>query len=280
MKILTIGNSFTWSLQRYFPAVVHAAGEELVIKYMNFGGCELERHWGYISAEENDPVIRVYGGERMDAALEKTPWDIVTIQQASHASFHAETFEPWAGNIVNFVRKHAPQAEIVVQQTWAYREDHPWFRPGNEKDLDQAEMYRRLTENYKALASRYSLRMIPTGYAVQLARKTALCSSCGDGYTRWQELRAPDLPASAPDVVGNFSWLKQPDGEMRMNPDLIHLNPRGQYLQACLWFAFLYGKDPELSAKYFLPEEFGARDAAILRSLALQAAKTDFSAIC
>ena len=29
MKILTIGNSFTWSLKRYFPEVVHAAGEEL-----------------------------------------------------------------------------------------------------------------------------------------------------------------------------------------------------------------------------------------------------------
>lgn len=67
---------------------------------------------------------------------------------------------------------------------------------------------------------------------------------------------------------------------MRMFPDLIHLNPRGQYLQACLWFAFLYGKDPDLSAKYFLPEEFGSRDAAVLRSIAKKAAQTGFDAVC
>ena len=29
MNILTIGNSFTWSLEKYFPAVVRAGGEEL-----------------------------------------------------------------------------------------------------------------------------------------------------------------------------------------------------------------------------------------------------------
>ena len=46
MNILTIGNSFTWSLRRYFPQVVNAAGEKLNIVYMNFGGCELHRHWG------------------------------------------------------------------------------------------------------------------------------------------------------------------------------------------------------------------------------------------
>ena len=30
MNILTIGNSFTWSLRRYFPQVVNAAGEKFV----------------------------------------------------------------------------------------------------------------------------------------------------------------------------------------------------------------------------------------------------------
>ena len=43
MKILTIGNSFTWSLQRYFPAVVHA---------------DLQLHPAIASAAATERVIR------------------------------------------------------------------------------------------------------------------------------------------------------------------------------------------------------------------------------
>ena len=108
MNVLTIGNSFTWSLRRYFPDVVKAAGEKLHIRFANFGGCELERHWSYIKAEMADPMCRVYdGGNRLCEMLESCDWDFVTIQQASHMSWRAESFEPFAGNIIDYVRKFA-----------------------------------------------------------------------------------------------------------------------------------------------------------------------------
>ncbi len=279
MNILTIGNSFTWSLEKYFPAVVRAGGEELNLKFMNFGGCELHRHWAYINAETINPGIGFYHGERMDKVLSEGNWDAVTIQQASHASWRPETYEPYAGKIVEYVRKFAPKAEIAVQQTWAYRADHAQFRPGSDWGITQEEMHRRLTKNYKELAERYGFRMIPTGYAVRLSREKAAVRFQGYDPDWAEKLVWPDLPPQAGDVVGNISWRKGPDGEMHQFRDLIHLNVRGQYLQACLWFAFLYGKSPEATAKYFLPEEIGNSDAAFLRSIAEEAARTPFEKI-
>ena len=69
------------------------------------------------------------------------------------------------------------------------------------------------------------------------------------------------------------------DGELHLRKDPNHLNIRGKYLQACVWFAFLYGKSPEETAKYFQPEEIGNTDAAFLRAMAEKAARTPFDEI-
>ena len=189
-------------------------------------------------------------------------------------------FEPFAGKIVEYVRKFAPKAEIIVQQTWAYRADHEEFLPGSEWGITQDEMYRRLTKNYKDLANRYGLRMIPTGYAVQLTRQKSSVRFQTYDPELPKRLSWPDLPPQAGDVVGTIAWEKRQDGEMHLRRDSVHLNIRGQYLQACLWFAFLYGKSPEETAKYFLPDKIGNSDAAFLRSIAEEAARTPFAEIC
>ena len=274
MNILTIGNSFTWSLRRYFPQVVNAAGEKLNIVYMNFGGCELHRHWGYIKAEIDNPKIGVYGGLRMDKTLASTPWDVVTIQQASHASWREETFEPYASNIISFVKEHAPNAKIVIQQTWSYRADHPQFLPNSEWGISQDEMYEKLTTNYVNLAKKYNLDIIPTGLAVQLARVKSPVKFKLYDLAMLDNLTWPDLPPQAGDVVGNIFWKKGADGEMTLGKDLIHLNLRGDYLQACLWLKCLYGINPHDTAKYFIPDEIGNKDAQFLRDIAIQAAET------
>lgn len=280
MNILTIGNSFTACLQQYFPSVVNAGGEKLKLKFMNFGGCELHRHWTYIYSETVNPGIGFYQGARMDKTLAEGEWDVVTIQQASRLSWQGETFEPHAGKIIDYVRQHAPKAEIVVQQTWAYRADSPWFAPGSEWGITQDEMYRRLTQSYKDLAKRHGLRMIPTGYAVQLVRKNDTVKFRPYAPELLDRLVWPDLPSQAGDPVGNISWGKDAaDGELHLRKDPNHLNIRGKYLQACLWFAFLYGKSPEETAKYFQPEEIGNSDAAFLRAMAEKAARTPFDEI-
>ena len=271
MNILTIGNSFTDSLELYFPAAVQSARCDLHFERANFGGCELARHWSYIEAEERDVRCRIYqGGRKLRSILELRAWDVVTIQQASHDSWRPETFQPWAGNIIAYVKKHAPQAEVVIQQTWAYRADHPQLLPGSEWGVSQDEMYERLTENYTKLARDYKLRIIPTGYAVQLTRRNSERKFVNYDPALIDTLAWPDLPPQAGDVVGQCSWRKNPDtGELYLNRDLIHLNPRGQYLQACVWFAMLYGK--KVSEIRLVPDELANSDVKFLQETAQQA---------
>ncbi len=271
MNILTIGNSFTDSLELYFPAAVQSARCDLHFERANFGGCELARHWSYIEAEERDVRCRIYqGGRKLRSILELRAWDVVTIQQASHDSWRPETFQPWAGNIIAYVKKHAPQAEVVIQQTWAYRADHPQLLPGSEWGVPQDEMYERLTENYTKLARDYKLRIIPTGYAVQLTRRNSERKFVNYDPALIDTLAWPDLPPQAGDVVGQCSWRKNPDtGELYLNRDLIHLNPRGQYLQACVWFAMLYGK--KVSEIRLVPAELANSDVKFLQETAQQA---------
>ena len=270
MKILTIGNSFTWSLQPFFEKVVQSAGDEVMLAFANHGGCELHRHWEYISNEERDWVYHMYDGKKMRDHLTAEKWDVVTIQQASHASWRPETYYPYADNIIEYVRKHAPSAEIVVQQTWAYRADDDRIRPGGEWGIDQTEMYNRLTANYRDLAKKYQLRIIPTGYAVQLSRQNEKNPFVPYEPSVMNTLRWPDLPSQAGDVVGQMSWYKNKEtGEMFIGADKIHLNQRGQYMQCCVWYATLFGK--KTSEVTFVPDMISDSDAAFLREMAQKA---------
>lgn len=294
LKILTIGNSFTDSLSVFFQQVVESAGCGLLFERANHGGCELHRHWGYIQNEEKDWVYRLYQDYKfkMREILAKHDWDIVTIQQASHFSWRPETYQPFASNIHDYVKRHAPKAEVVIQQTWAYRADDPRIRPGElwQYDADliqrakevgiklpskgvklgQDGMYDGLTKAYTKLARELNLRVIPTGHAVQLTRKNEPVKFKNYAPELMNTLRWPDLPPQAGDVVGVIHWHKdKTTGEMKLGRDTIHLNLRGQYLQACVWFAFLYHR--KTSGITFTPSMIGDSDARFLRKMAQKA---------
>jgi len=83
-------------------------------------------------------------------------------------------------------------------------------------------------------------------------------------------LRWPDLPPQGGDVVGKALWGKsQETGELEIKRDLIQLNCRGQYLQACVWLACLYQRNTaEIS---FVPADIGRSDAEFLRKMGQRA---------
>lgn len=270
ISVLTIGNSFTDSLMSYFAPVVESAGCRVHFERANHGGCELHRHWKYIECEKSDGVFRMYQNytKTMREILSSRAWDVVTIQQASHASWRPETFEPFATNIINYIKEFAPAAEICIQQTWAYRADDPRIMPGGEWQIDQQVMYRRLTENYLNLSRNHgNLRIIPTGKAVQLARHNQPQPFANYAPELMQTLVWPDLPPQAWSLVGTCQWCKNAEGKLTIRRDCIHLNERGKYLQACVWFAFLFGRSAEQNVT-FVPDCLADDDAAFLRKMA------------
>lgn len=267
VKVLTIGNSFTDSLAEFFPRAAESAGCKLVFRRANFGGCELERHWSYISAEEQFAPCRIYGGNKLKNILAETEWDFVTIQQASYASWNWSTYMPFARNIHDYVKKYAPGTEVVIQQTWAYHPYDPRIRPNGAWGFDQNGMYERLTECYTRLAETLDLRIIPSGYAVQKLRRKRPFRFMDYDPAQISGLSWPDLPPMADEPVGSCRYRKDSDdGSMKIIMDLIHLNERGQYLQACLWFAFLFERSAQEIK--FVPEMIADDDAALMRQLA------------
>ena len=276
IKVLTIGNSFANSVIGSLRQVVGADPScKIKIVGANLGGCTLERHWDNFTKSEKNPAFKPYanGKKSLQELLTSDKWDIVTIQQASPKSWKAETYQPFADNLIAAVRKLAPTAEIVIQQTWSYNAADPRLNPSNPRSwkIDQTAMYEKLTAAYLQLAKKHQLRVIPSGDAVQLFRK-----AMGDKLVSCEPknisgLQKPNLPKTN-DVAGNFSWRKnKKTGKEKIQCDYIHLNARGRYLQALVWYAELFGKDPAKST--FVPKGISAEEVALFKKCAGEAVK-------
>ena len=233
-----IGNSFSICVLKYMPSVAAELGCDLDLASLYIGGCPLMRHaaniaaggypdhrpylvtWNYASLQDQTavPFASLLGGEKGDHGnipqlLAADKWDVVTIQQASHESWKPDTYHPWADMVISAIRKYAPQAKIVVQQTWSYcnadaRICNQETKGPGTWGIDQLGMYERLTANYSKFAAENGFDIIPTGKAVQLYRA-----------------RRP-VTEVAEDVVGNFG--KDENGVEYA--DTIHLNRDGEYL--------------------------------------------------
>ena len=274
MKVLTIGNSFTWSLQTELPAIVKAQGDKLTLAFANHGGCSIQRHWKYVAEEESsaDKCNYKYNGKKtkLRDILAAEKWDVVTIQQASPLSCVKGSFYPELDNLVAYVKKHAPNSEIVFQQTWAYRADHTMLK----KFGGQQAMYDGIYNNYKEASAKFGFRVIPAGFAVQLAREAqpVKFQPVDQKIIEEAQKKQGSTVQQPGSLFVGWRWTKdRKTGEKVFRTDSIHLNGRGQYLQACVWYGFLFKKSP-LDIKY-AGKNLSAEDAEMLRKCADKALK-------
>ncbi len=308
LKVLAIGNSFTASLMSQLPACAKALpGVDLDFATLVIGGCSLERHWNNVE-KASDPEFRPYSvlwsfasapdkkkppfGDAMKGhkanipqMLKAVKWDVVTIQQASPLTWKYESYQPYADNLVAKIRELAPQAEIRVQQTWAYCDASPKVcadatpgKPGSF-GLNQQGMYEKLTEAYNAFASKHGFKVIPAGDAVQLYRKALPVAFKPPTKEQMAAFKDGELPDMGGEPVGSYRWGKGPewskkakDNDVRkLRCDAIHLNEEGKYLQACTWLAALF--DDDLSKLAYKPKQLSEEKAALMRKCAVEAVK-------
>ena len=235
LKVLTIGNSFSICLLKQLPQCAASAPDcKLDLCSLFIGGCSLERHWSNVVASTNKafrpykvnwsyasvankadaPVAKAVVGGRANIPemLVADKWDIVTVQQASHLSWQPDSYHPFGDDLVATIRKLAPQAKIMVQQTWSYT---PYDGRLKKWGIAPPTMHAKLKAAYADFAKRYGFEIIPTGDAVQHFRKA---------------MPSPDGITGDP--------CGQPKGK-----DKFHLNREGEYLQACVWLGALFGTD-------------------------------------
>jgi hypothetical protein len=270
VKLLAVGNSFSNNALRYFTNIVTAAGDEAVVAHAMIGGCDFDRHVRHADAYEKDsgdPDGHPYPGKKsLQELLKQDQWEYVTIQQVSHKAPKPETFQPGADRLIAYIRKYAPQAEIVVHETWAYRDDYP--TGGTKGFVSTDDMYGKVRASYDAFCKEKGLRMIPSGDAMEAARRDPAWGRFqpDPGFDPKTAVY-PRLPAEKRALHNGYSWRKEPKTEAyKLGADKFHANVQGEYLLGCVWYEFFYGRS--VQGNSFVPKGVAADDAAVLQRVA------------
>lgn len=269
IRVLAVGNSFSANALRYLPEIVKQAGngQQLIVDHECIGGCSLQRHWANVEAFEKDPNAPASKptGKGLRERLQANRWDYVTLQQYSMESGRPETYRPYADHLYAYIKKHAPQAEVVFHETWAYRADDPGFRTG----FTQNDMYRQLRQAYGGVAKDLGCRIIPVGDAFRNAERDP---AWGNPFPVPGFVPAsvvfPALPDQRRSLHAGFSWGDDGKGGHQLHYDGHHAGTAGEYLAAAVWYEFLF-KD-NVIGNPFVPPGLTAADTAVLQRIAHQ----------
>lgn len=277
IHLLTIGNSFSNNALTYLERI--AEGTDAVrfdVGRASLGGCSLEKHWNLAQYTARQPDFKTYrvkagrDGEpvemNLQEALASQSWDVVTLQQVSRKSWLQDSFEPWLGDLHGMVKTAVPQARIFLHQTWAYRSDTPFYA---ENCITQEIMHRRIRENFRHYADKYGCGILPSGDAIDRARRTAgQTFEWPEPDYDYQKAEAPGLPRQDHSLAVGWHWrITQPEnGIPELGRDSNHLNARGCYLCSAVWFETL--TKMSIHDSQFSPDDLDTEDAAFLRDVA------------
>lgn len=271
VKLLTIGNSFSANATHYLGDLVKAGGHTLIHQPLVIGGASFQVHAEKAQKHEADPKDKAglyTSGRGLKENLELQKWDYVTIQQASIKSHDFATYQPYAGWLRDYITKHAPQAKLLVHETWEYRKDDPRFsKPGDLKS--QEEMYTGLRSAYDKIAAEFNARIIPTGDAFHLADTDPKWAYQTDTTFNPKAAKQPELPNQTHSLHVGWHWKKQKNGKTTLVMDGHHANMAGEYLGACVWYEVLFGETAV--GNTFMPKGMDPTDARYLQETAHRA---------
>ena len=272
VKLLTIGNSFSANATHYLGDLAKAGGHTLIHQPLVIGGASFQVHAEKAQKHEADPKDKAghyTSGRGLKENLELQKWDYVTIQQASIKSHDFATYQPYAGWLRDYIAKHAPQAKLLVHETWEYRKDDPRFtKPGDLKS--QEEMYSGLRAAYDKIAAEFGARIIPTGDAFHLADTDPSWAYQTDTTFNPKAAKQPELPNQTHSLHVGWRWAKPKNGgKIALGMDGHHASMAGEYLGACVWYEVLFGESAV--GNTFMPKGLDPTDARFLQETAHRA---------
>lgn len=297
LSVLTVGNSFAENALKFLPQIAKSAGYELTVGRANLGGCPLVRHWSLVEAFEKNPddVSGRYNGkldkdgkitgESLKQKLTARKWDFVTIQQYSMYSHNPATYQPYAKNLVDYIKANAPDSKILVHHTWAYRVDDPQFRKtdkpeakdgaGGEKTdgkakvpqpKSQAEMFEQVHAAYMGMAKELGLEVIPSGPAFYAVDTNAEWGYKPDASYDKATVAEGKLPDQKHSLHVGYTIKKDKEGKSTLGMDGHHAGKAGEYLAGLCYFEKMTGVDSNTIT--YVPDGVDADFAAFLRKVA------------
>lgn len=275
VRLLTVGNSFSQNATRYLPNLATAAGHKLLHRPIVVGGASVQLHAEQARKYERDAQdpAGLYANKRsLQQELAAESWDFVTIQQASVKSHDLGTYRPYAAELRDFVTKYAPNAKLLVHETWAYRCDDPRFAvksPKSGEPATQEAMYRGLASAYRIIAAELGARLIPVGDAFHRADTDPQWGYQPDAKFDFRDARSPTLPDQTHSLHVGWRWAQQKDGPPKLSMDGHHANTAGEYLGACVFYEVLFGDS--IVGNPFVPPGLDPDYAKFLQQTAHQA---------
>jgi len=272
--LMAIGNSFSNDATKYLSRLAEAGGHKLVFGHAMIGGCSLEKHWRLAQkheADADDPEGRPYQVRRSDGSvksvslkelLQSRSWQYVTIQQVSNESYKVTSYRPYARKLADYVRQHAPQAELVIHETWEYRVDHPLY---SEKRLTPERMYEGLHSAYAKIAGELGVKtIIPVGSAFQNTRNDPRWVMDIELDVDRAAFQPPALPRQVRSLWVGYYWSKKTNPPS-LGHDGKHASTAGRYLGAAVWYEVFFGDVREVE---YVPRGLAKQDAVLLREIA------------
>ena len=186
MNVLAIGNSFSMDAMRYLSQIARAQGENLTAINLYIGGCPLDKHFRHMYS--GAPYsLQCNGSETgflvtMDEALLSRPWDVITLQQASHFSGKKETYIPYVYELVKHIRTLCPKAKLYLHETWAYEEGSKMLLT-HYPDMTSEDMYKNVVRCYHEIEKDAGFDgLIPSGELMHALLENGVPKIHRDGF--------------------------------------------------------------------------------------------------
>lgn len=189
--ILFIGNSFTYvgNIPKLVEAIAFAKHKPVSFLMVATGG----KDWGWHLKNA-----------ATDKALTAKPWNWVVLQDQSARATHAGDVAEFKANGAAFydrIAQKAPQAGIVLYQTWALEAGNPIFKdtPSPKTFLNPDQMFGEIEKNYGELHA--TLQARDPQRKVLLAPVGAAFARCVKEHP---EIRLYDADQKHPSANGSY----------------------------------------------------------------------------
>lgn len=177
MKILNIGNSFSYDASVYLYDIAKSAGVDITTLNLYIGGCSFERHAKNVNENIADYQPQ-YNGKfypehrcTIEDGLLFDDWDYVSIQQVSGLSGIYESYYPYVNTVVDKIRALRPNAKILMHETWAYEKGAP-HGDFPRYECSQEKMHAALHDTYYKVAKEVGcVDVIPSGDVIMALRQ-------------------------------------------------------------------------------------------------------------
>ena len=130
LRVLLIGNSFTYDLTRFIGNILRASGidNNTCCVYILWEKGASLTHWDKWYIEKDSFKLSRMGGNLDVATTEGTVqellsqnWDVISLQQTSDYATKLESFSPYLYNMIRYIKQNCtnPNVSICWQLTWS-----------------------------------------------------------------------------------------------------------------------------------------------------------------